>query len=55
MMHGSKWWPRLGDGDSPFSKNTYRTAIVGGLMQAVGFSAHLPENRGGGSIAWPCF
>src|ERR1700692_2129155 len=48
MMHGSTWWPRLVDGHGPFGKNTYRTSIVGGLMQEFRFSAHLPENRSGG-------
>jgi hypothetical protein len=32
-------------------ENTYRMAIVGGLTPALGFSAHLPENRGEGFIA----
>src|ERR1700730_8333646 len=34
-------------------ENTYRMAIVGGLTPALGFSTHLPENRGEGVIAWP--
>lgn len=37
----------------PLSENTYRMAIVGGLTPALGFSAHLPENRGEGFIAGP--
>src|SRR5580698_960182 len=47
MICGSTWRPRRGDGGSPLSENTYRMAIVGGLTPALGFSAHLPENRGG--------
>jgi hypothetical protein len=47
MICGSTWRPRLGVGGSLLSENTYRMAIVGGLTPALGFSAHLPENRDG--------
>src|ERR1700722_8542271 len=34
-------------------ETTYRMGIVGGLTPALGFSAHLPENRGEGFMARP--